>query len=170
MRFTPGFGMKENVKVATSNSFAPAFEMPVPAVDLKFCGLAFGKLPAVSGAKLALPVLSTMPLDIPRFDPEAVNVPATVAELPLANTGVPVSVIPGLAAAMVEANVAALVVLVTVIVALAVVAKVTALMKSAANPTIQSQNFAIVLFDFERTTKPTSHIAEKLLQIPLVVG
>ncbi len=146
--------MKEKVNVAMSNSLAPAFDIPVPADDLKFCGFALGKLPAVNGAKLALPVLRTMPLEIPKFELEAVNVPATVVELPLDNTGVPVNVIPGFAAAMVEAKVAAFVVLVTVMAALAEETKVKALNTSSPKLTTQPQRFAYVLIGPKRTTKP----------------
>ena len=106
--------MNEKVKVATSNSLAGAFEIPVPAEDLKFCGLALGRKPAVRGAWLALPVLRTMPLVMPRVEPVVENVPATVAEPPLLNTGAPVKVMPGFPVAMAEAKVAALVVDVTV--------------------------------------------------------
>lgn len=137
-----------------SNSLVPAFDIPVPADDLKFCGFALGKLPAVNGAKLALPVLRTMPPVIPKFEPEAVNVPATVVELPLDNTGVPVNVIPGFAAAMVEAKVAAFVVLVTVMAALAEETKVRAPNRSSPKLTIQLHRYTNMYFDVKRTTKP----------------
>ena len=153
-RFTPGLGMNENVKVAMSNSLAGAFEMPVPAEDLKFCGVALGKKPGVIGACVALPVLMMIPLAMPRLEPVDVKVPATLALPPLFNTAVPVNVIPGFAAAMAEAKVAAFVVLVTVTAASAKDAKVKALNSSTPKLTTQPQSLANVSFDFKRTAKP----------------
>ena len=117
MRITPGFGMNENVKVATSNSLAAAFEMPVPGVF---------KLPAGSGEpgmSEVLPVPKTMPPAIPKFELVDVNVPATVALPPTVKTGVPVSVIPLFPAEIEVAKVAALLVVVIATVAKAGVEK-----------------------------------------------
>ena len=117
MRITPGFGMNENVKVATSNSLAPALEMAEPGPET---------LPAGMGeptSAVALPVESTMPLVRPRAEPVVVNVPELVVLAPTLKVGAPVRVMPLLPAAMVVANVAALVVDVTVTVAAAGSAK-----------------------------------------------
>ena len=157
MRFTPGLGMNENVKVAISNSLAAAFEIPVPADDLKFCGLALGKKPGVIGAWPALPVLRSIPLEMPRLEPVVEKVPATVAEPPLLKTGVPVKVMPGFPAAMAEARVAALAVVVTVTAAAAGEVLERVLMISATKPKIQAQSFVIDSLDCIRTVNPYKH-------------
>ena len=113
MRTTPAFGMNENVKVATSNSLAPALEMAEPPPETLPAGM------GESTSAVALPVESTIPLPRPRAEPEVVNVPKLLVLAPTLRVGVPVRVMPLLPVAMVEASVAALVVDVTVTAAVA---------------------------------------------------